>query len=500
MKKCLVLAIVSSFLWISPSWAQNEIAQDPADTIPAVITLEQAIRIALGENVSVQVADQEIERTEYARRGTYASLFPTIDAIGSYQRTLKKQVMYMDFDMSSLSGSSSEDTESPTGTTSSSSANGFEVGRWNTYSYGITASMPLVNAQLWKSIEISGQDVELAVEKARSSRLEMITQVKQAYYAVLLAKETFQTYKEVYENAEANMKLTENRNKAGRASDLELTRAKANVANAIPNVYSSESQIILALWQLKAVMGVDLDRNIDVAGSLEDFAENISQYVDLNDSTLLAGNSTMRQLAIQAEELANTVKLQQYAYLPTLSAAFSYSKNALSNDFNFSEYRWTPYSYVGFSLSIPIFSGGKRLNDVRQARVQQSEFDLQRIETERQLKIAIMQYLTTMETNLKSYASAQEAIDLAQRSYDVSVKSYNVGKSTLTDLNDAQLVLTQAKLSLSTAVYNYIVAQSNLEETLGHDFLDDQGNADLEGSYGVPSNYHPKGQLDIFGK
>ena len=71
---------------------------------PVVITLEQALEIALSENVSVKVADMEIERTGYAKKGAYAALFPQIDASGAYQRTIKKQVMYMDVDMSSIMG------------------------------------------------------------------------------------------------------------------------------------------------------------------------------------------------------------------------------------------------------------------------------------------------------------------------------------------------------------------------------------------------------------
>ena len=76
---------------------------ESSDT-PVVITLEQALEIALSENVAVKVSDMEIKRTEYAKRGSYASLFPQIDASGMYQRTIKKQVMYMDFDMSSIMG------------------------------------------------------------------------------------------------------------------------------------------------------------------------------------------------------------------------------------------------------------------------------------------------------------------------------------------------------------------------------------------------------------
>ena len=69
--------------------------ENPASSDTVVLTLDQALRIALSENIAVQVADQEITRQEYARKGTYASLFPQVSGSGSYQRTIKKQVMYM---------------------------------------------------------------------------------------------------------------------------------------------------------------------------------------------------------------------------------------------------------------------------------------------------------------------------------------------------------------------------------------------------------------------
>lgn len=153
--------------------------------------------------------------------------------------------------------------------------------------------MPIVNAQLWESLKISGQSVDLAVEKARSSRLDMVTQVKQAYYSVLLAKEAFNVYKDVYENAVDNFAQTERRYNAQKASELEYTRAKSTVAAAIPDVYNAESSVILALWQLKAVMGVDLDRNIDVSGSLEDFSKEMFRDINENSDPSLEYNTTL---------------------------------------------------------------------------------------------------------------------------------------------------------------------------------------------------------------
>ena len=457
-----------------------------------VITLDDALKIALSENASVRVADMEIERTGYARKGTYASLFPQIDLTGSFQRTIKKQVMYMDMDMSSFMGGGDEAGEgdgtsdgagSETGSgegAPSLGGGGIEVGRWNSYSAGVTAAMPIINAQLWKSIKLSAKDVELAVEKARSSRLDMVTQVKQAYYAVLLAKEALNVYKDVYDNAVRNFEQTRLRYNAQKASELDFTRAKSTVASAIPNVYNAESSVILALWQLKAVMGVDLDQNIDVAGTIGDYASEMTYDQTLGDDISLEYNTTMRQLAIQAEQLAMNIKIQKFAYIPTLSANFAFLETAMTNDFKFSNYRWTPYSYVGLSLNIPVFSGGKRLNAVRQAKVHANQLGIQMDDTERQLKIGIRQYLNTMETQIKSFSAAEEAVNTAAKAYGIAEKSYNVGRSTITELNDAQLALTQARLGVSQTVYEFVVAKSNLEKIMGYDFIDDEGNTDLE--------------------
>ena len=430
-----------------------------------VLSLDDALKIALSENASVKVADLEIERTGYARKGSYAALFPQVDGSANYQRTIKKQVMYMDFDIAGMGGGGSSE-----GSGGGSSRDGFEVGRWNTWSAGVSASMPLVNAQLWKSIQISGQDVELAVEKARSSRLETVTQVKKAFFTVLLAKEAAAVYKSVYDNAMENLKLTEQKYNAQRASELDLTRAKTAVANAVPNVYDSENAVDIGLWQLKAVMGVALDSDIDVAGSLTDYAD--AMLTDPRPAEDLSGNSTLRQLDIQARQLASSIQMQQYASLPTLAMAFSYSLNAMANDYKFSQYKWSPYSYVGLSLNVPIFAGGKRYHAVKAARVQAAELDIQRANTERQLQIAVRQYLGTMETAIKSHASASSAVETATKAYGIARKSYDVGRSTLTDLNDAQLALTQSQLGVCQAVYNYLTAKSDLEGTLGADFID----------------------------
>lgn len=504
----LLIALAGSFLSIS-AFAQYQEAPPRSDST-LVLSLDDALKIALSENISVKVADLEVRRSEYAKRGSYGALFPQIAGSGSFQWSIKKQVMYMGGGSgggmaSMVSGVlkeslgeamdpvnyyisqfiqkhpdiapyvAPEKPQQQDGSGSSGSGDGgIEVGRSYTYNLGINAQMPLINAQLWESLCISGDQVELAVEQARESRLGTVTSVKQAYYAVLMAKAAHEVYSAAYENALENFKQTERKYNVHKASELDLTRAQSNLAAAIPNLFNAENAVGLSLWQLKAVMGLDLDRDIDVAGKLDDYAETMFRAVQEGEEASLDRNSQLRQLAMQAEMLSKQIRMQQFAYIPSLSLAFAYSYQAMAEDLQFKDYHWTPYSYIGLSLSIPIFSGGQRYHAIKQSRVQKSELDLQRTNAERQMRIAIRQSLSTMDTQMKTYEAAREALTTAEKAYDIASKSYEVGKSTLTDLNDTQLLLTQTRIQASQAVYNFIVAKAALEQTLGYDFQENK--------------------------
>ena len=500
LKRFIVFA--TGILLVLPAFAQYKEAEQPEGD-KVVLTLDDALKIALSENTSVKVADLEIQRQEYARKGSYGSLLPQVSASGMYSYALKKQKVYFGSDKQDDEGGGSggggmagmmaalmnpimyyiEQLYAGTGVPfvpyvdpdagqqgGGGSSEPMEMGRSHSVTFGLSAQMPLVNFQLWESLRLSGDQVELAVEQARESRLGTVASVKQAYYAILFAKEAYNVYNSVFENAVENFRLTEMRYNAAKASELDLTRAKANVAAAIPNLYNAENSVELALWQLKAVMGVDLDRNIDVAGSLEEYADQMFSDIAEGNEASLDGNSTLRQLAQQAEMMARQIRMQQYAYLPTLSLTFSYSYLTQSDIFNLSQWKWFPSSTIGVSLSIPIFSGGQRYHAVKQARVQADELDLQRENTERQLRIGIRQSLGTMDTAMRTYDASKEALVSAEKAYDIAVKSYQLGKSTLTDLNNTELVLTQSKLAVSQAIYNFVIAKAGLEQTLGYDF------------------------------
>ena len=442
MRKFLMMLGFAA-LALSASAEEQQVAQ-PEQKL--VLTLEQALEIALSENPTIKIADQQIEIKRYAKQGTYASLYPQIDATASYQRVIKKQTMSMDFG----------------GQTQT-----IKVGSDNSFNGGVALGMPVINAQLWESLKVSALDVELAVEQARSSRIDMVEQVTKAYYGILLAKQSQELYQSVYDNAVENHEIVNKRFDVGSVSEYDLIRSNVSVQNALPNVIEAEYTVTLALWQLKALLGIDLQREIDVTGSLMDYVHVLDKSYDISQLNL-ENNSTLKQLDMQEQMLEHAVKITKLANVPSLSVNAAYLYTALGNDGKFfKKEAWNPYSYAGLQLNIPIFAGNKRRAATREANLNLSNLKLQRENVERQLRVGIVQYLNNMQSSVKKYHASAATVDQAQRGYDIAVKRYDVGRGTLVEIDNSQVALTQAELQRNQSIYNFLTAKVSLDKVLG---------------------------------
>ncbi len=440
-----MLGLVTSSLMAMAQQSEQQPAQ-PEQKL--VLSLEQALEIALSENPTIKVADQQIEIKRYAKKGTYASLYPQIDGSVTYQRVIQKQTMSMDM------GTGEPMT--------------IRVGSDNSFNGGLTLGMAVVNAQLWESLKVSALDVELAVEQARSSRIDMVEQVTKAYYGILLAKQSHELYQRVYDNAVENNKIVKKRFEVGQVSEYDLITSNVSVQNALPNVIEAEYTVTLALWQLKALLGIDLQREIDVIGSLMDYVSALDKGYELSQLNL-ENNTTLKQLDMQEQMLEHALKITKLANVPSLSVNAAYLYTALGNDGKFFvKTAWNPYAYAGLQLNIPIFAGGKRRAATREASLNLNNLQLQRENAERQLRVGIVQYLNNMQSSVKKYHASAATVDQAQRGYDISVKRYDVGRGTLVEIDNSQVALIQSELARNQAIYNFLTAKTSLDKVLGN--------------------------------
>lgn len=434
--KTIKRSIVSLLLILGVSGTISAQEQQPLS-----LTLEKALEIALSENPTIKVADKEIEKQQYAKKEAWGYLIPTLDASGSYERNIKK--MRMSFEGQTVT-----------------------IGSDNTYNAGISASMPLFNMTLIKSVQLSEVNIQLALESARESKINLKNEVEKAFYQTLLTKDLYDVLQKSMNNAEENYTDVKNKYEQGLAAEYDLIRAEVQVSNLRPNLIEAKNNVRLSKFQLKLLMGLPIEEEIETVGNLVDYESEYELYTQLLDYNL-NDNSSLKQLELQSQLLDKQLELQKTNYLPTLGLSFSYGYMTMSNDFKFSDYTWYPTSTVGLSLRIPIFSGFTRKHKSAQIKTSIEALRFQRQYAEDGLKIQVKNALINMQKAIEQLESNKTGIRSAEKAYTISQARYKSGMGTLLELNDSEIALTQARLNYNQSIYNYMVAKSDYDLLIG---------------------------------
>ena len=445
MKICLgtrrvkLIACIAIAMFVS----RNSKAQDSLR-----LSLNEVLEIALSDNPTIQVADQEIELKRYVKKETIAGLFPDISASGVMQDALKLQSMKMGM----------EDQEPMI----------IKMGQKYTMNATFNLSLPLVAPQLWKTIKLNQKDVELAMEVARSSKIDMVNQVKNAYYSLLLAKDAYKALSASYKTAEMNAQFVTSNYEQGLASEYDKLVADVQFRNIKPQMVNGENAVKLAILNLKVLMGVDVNQPIIFTGELDNYeTEMLSDYMYLKNDTSLVDNSVIKQFDIQAEQIRESEKINKMGYVPTLALGLNYGWQAMHKDLRMKNYDWFPGSVLSFSLSVPIFDGGKKYYKTKQNNISYGNLLLQRENTVRQLELSVQNSLDNISTAIEQVTSNKESVIQADKAYSISQKRYAVGSGTLLEMNTSETALTQARLQYAQSIYDYLAAKANLEATLG---------------------------------
>ncbi len=448
--------------------AQNTAAV--SDTL--AVTLDQCIAIALDDNPTVRVADMEITRVDYAKKETIGQLLPSINFGGNYNRMIAKQVAYMNMSgLGSLgkpgAGEETDGEETQARSSSKSSGNGIKMGLDNSYQVGFNASLPLIAPQLWAALKLSDSQILQNVEAARASRLSLVNQVKSAYFTLLLAHDSYDVIRESYDNAVLTHSIYEKRLVVGTASEYDVLRTSVQVKNIEPELLQAEIAIKQAALQLTILMGMDSSVALAPATRLVDYESGMyGSALDADSS--IEGNSDLRSLDLQTRTLEQALKVQKMSWFPTLALTAGYNWTSSSNGNPLQNFRWNPYSVVGLTLSFPIFEGGQRWSRIKQARIQVDEMAWQRDNLERSIRMQVDLAKDNIRKNVRQIASNSEGVRQAVKAHSIMEKSFEIGAASYLDLRDADLALTQARLVYYQAIYNYLVANSELELLLGN--------------------------------
>lgn len=441
------MRMVSKFGWLMvlAMLAGTTVAQEPL-----TLSLDDCVRISLEENPTIKIAEREIERVDYSNKEKLGALFPAISASATYGRTLKKQKLFFNFPGMPAN------------------PDGIEVGQDNSFAGVLQASMPIVSPTLWASLKMNETETLLALESARSSRISLVNSVTKAYYAVLLAQDSYNVFGRAYKSAADNAKVIESKFKQGATSEFEWIRADVQVRNAQTNLFSAETAVGLSKQQLKMLMGMDFKTQIALKGTLSEFESMVFSETLQKANVSLDKNVDLNQFDIRAQQLKQSLEVQKASWLPMLAASFQYQYMSQPNDdVKFKDYYWFPTSNVGLSLSIPLFQGGTKHYKKKQIEVQIKSMEHQRDNLKRSLELQAVSLTDNMIKAIEKMESGKKALIQAEKALSISQKMYEVGMGTYLDVNNAELGYVQAGLSYNQSIYDFMSAKTDLEKLLG---------------------------------
>lgn len=442
MKKGITLLLVIFVLGLTQTQAQDK----------RVITLQEAIEIALENNYQLKQARNNLDLAEVSIKSEYADFLPNISSSlsgseTSGQQFIQDQVTFADVTSRSMSGRVS----------------------------GSIVIFDGFNNIL--SLKQSRQTKLSREESLQRAREVVIFQTASAYLGVLLNKELLDIAEENLRNSEKLLEQVKAQVDVGSRPAVDLYDQEATVANNEFQVIQNENNLRLSRVQLVRQLQIDPLTEYEFVipeVSTDDAMTGLESYYlsELIDEALLNRSDLKAEMA--------NIRSQEYQYeiakgslYPTISASASistrYSDPYFLQDATFGDQFFDQQinKSIGFSVNLPLFQNWNRMYSIESAKVQLKNA---RLSLENS-KLGVIQEVTQAYNDYLSYQkqiqSSDKAMIASEKSFETQQERYNVGASTLIELSQAQANYVSAQSDQTRALYNLIFQEKLLDYYLG---------------------------------
>ncbi|MEM7551233.1 MAG: TolC family protein [Bacteroidota bacterium] len=353
----------------------------------------------------------------------------------------------------------------------------------------VNFSQLLFSEQAIAAIKIAQIQKELQEYTTEADILQVLINTYAAYFQVLVGKTNLKIQQENLSNSQVNLELARLRNDIGTANETDVFRFESEVAAAQQFVVQAQTSLLTAKLQLNTFLANTLEEEFEIQditidgevyedfrnGPIDDFVQTpkeFGQAIDFLVSESVNSNPNKELLLenIKAidRQLAQDKRL---IYAPQVALQGQVSQIFGRGGTGSTETPGTPFNdnlwQVGFSITHPLFLGNSRRINVQQSTIQLEQLEEQRKSLDQQLELAVrsnaLQALnTTTNINFSKISSEN-----AQRNFELIQENYEAGDVTITQLIDAQRAALEANLNYAISVYDYMIAQLQLEFSVG---------------------------------
>lgn len=415
-------------------------AQTSSDT---VVTLKQCIDFALRNQPAVRQASLDQQINERDIRISLAGWLPQLNSTGQYQYYFK--------------GSPYVSTG---GTATPTSGN---IDNFSTL--GLQASQVIYNNDVLQAAKAARYSRQYYKDNSFSSQINVVADVSKAFFDVLLSQRQLDILNEDIARLQRSLKDAYSRYQAGVSDKTDYKQATISLNNTLSSRKQTAEAINSKIAYLKQIMGINREHNLVLAYDSTRFEKEA--YIDTNQKLDVNNRIEYRLLATQKNLRDLSVNYYRWGFLPSVSAFGNYNLVYASNKFSNLYSRTYPNAYAGLSLSLPIFQGTKRLQNLSKARLEVDRANLDIENSANTINTEYVQALASYKSNYTSWVLIKQNVDLAKDVYKVVSLQYREGIKTYLDVIVSQSDLRTAELNYYNSLFQLLSSKIDLEKSLG---------------------------------
>jgi len=340
-----------------------------------------------------------------------------------------------------------------------------KTGVINTFTPVLSVTQTIFNPSLLYASKSASLYVRQAEQFTDSAKIDVIAAVSKSFYSLLLTLAQINVLKEDTARLNKNLHDAYHQYQGGIVDETDYDQAAISLNNSLAQLRQAVLNVEPQYAMLKQVMGYPAagQFNIvyDTARMVGDVAVDTTQQLQYERRIEFQELQTARQLQGQL------VNYYRKAWLPTVGAFFDYDYAFQNNTFGKLFSQAYPYSYVGLSLSLPIFTGFARVQNVRKARLQFQLLDWQEASLRSAIYSEYTSALAGYKSNLYNLNSTRENTGLAKKVYDIVQLQYQQGTVPYLNVITAEANLIQAEIGYQNALFQLLSSKIDLERAMG---------------------------------
>jgi outer membrane protein len=298
-----------------------------------------------------------------------------------------------------------------------------------------------------------------------SDKIDVTVNVSKAFYDVLLTKKEIDVLNDDIERLERDLKDSYNQYRGGLVDKTDYKRVTISLNNSKAEKKNNEEALKAKYALLKQLMGYTSPDSLHLAYDSAQMESEV--YLD----TLAVLDYTKRieyqQLVTQKRLAEAEIRYNKWAYIPTVAASAGYSFNYLNPELGKLFSNNFPVSFAGLQVSVPLFEGTKRQQNIRISELQMTRLDWDIVNLQTVITTQYAQALATYKSNLNNYYVQRENLGLALEVYNTIALQYHSGVKAYLDLITSETDLRTAQSNYSDALYMVLSSKLDVEKALG---------------------------------